>query len=146
MKYFTIKELTKSNTAIKYNIDNTPNKEQYYNIILLIDNVLDNIREVYNKPIIVDSGFRCAALNKVVGGATNSQHLQGLAADIRTIEDTPEENKKLWDIVIKKGIVFDQMINEFNYNWIHISFSSKCRMQKLISKKVNGKTVYEEIK
>lgn len=146
MKYFTLNELIKSTTAKKYNISNTPDEQQKQNLILLVDNILDKLREAYGKPIIVDSGFRCKTLNAIVGGASNSQHTLGQAVDIRTVPDTPKENKKLWDLVIQLNLPFDQMINEFNYNWIHISYSSRNRRQKLISKKVKNKTVYEEIK
>ena len=94
MKFFTIKELTKSTTAQQKGIKNVPSKEQEQNLIALIENVLDPLREAYGKPIVVTSGYRCPALNKAVGGASNSQHMTGQAADIRTIEDTKAENKQ----------------------------------------------------
>ena len=77
MKYFTIKELCKSNTAIKYGIDNTPTPEVEQNLIALIENVLDPLREAWGSPIIINSGYRCPILNKAVGGSKTSSHMSG---------------------------------------------------------------------
>ena len=82
MKYFTIKELCKSSTAVQKRIDNTPNSEIVNNLKQLVDQVLDPLRKRYGKPIKVNSGYRCEQLNKAVKGAANSQHIKGLAADI----------------------------------------------------------------
>ena len=140
MKYFTIAELTKT----KYkNIDNTPNAEQRACLVRLVNNVLDPLREAYGRPIIVTSGFRCPKLNKAVGGASSSQHMLGQAADIRSKEDTPEENKKLFDLILKLKLPFDQVINEFGYNWVHVSYGPRHRRKAMDAVKVNGKTVYK---
>jgi uncharacterized protein YcbK (DUF882 family) len=106
-KYFTLRELIKSDTAIRCGIANNPTKEEIANINNLIDNILDPLREAYGKPIIVTSGYRCERLNKLVKGSKTSQHRFGQAADIRTIEDTREENKKLFDLIIKLKLPFD---------------------------------------
>lgn len=97
----------------------------------MVDKILDPLREAYGKPIIVGSGYRCPKLNKAIGGATSSQHMKGEAADIKTVQDTPEENKKLYDLIIELNLPFDQLINEFNYDWIHVSFGPRNRRQKL---------------
>lgn len=131
MKYFTIKELIKSASATRLGFDNKPNKQQERNLINLVDNILDPLREKYGKPIIVTSGFRSEKLNRAIGGVKTSQHLTGEAADIRTVEDTPEENKKLFDLAQELDLPFDQLINEYNYDWIHISYSNKNRKQIL---------------
>lgn len=131
MKYFTIKELTRSETAQKYNINNTPNKEQEQNLIQLIHNILDPLREAYKKPIIVTSGFRSAELNAKSNGSKTSQHLTGQAADIRSQEDTKEENKKLFDLIQQLKLPFDQLIDEYDFNWVHVSFSPRNRRQIL---------------
>lgn len=131
MKYFTIKELTRSETAQKYNINNTPNKEQEQNLIQLIHNILDPLREAYKKPIIVTSGFRSAELNAKSNGSKTSQHLTGQAADIRSQEDTKEENKKLFDLIQQLKLPFDQLIDEYDFNWIHVSYSPRNRKQIL---------------
>ena len=100
------------------------------------------MREAYGKPIIVTSGSRCEKLNKAVGGAASSQHVKGEAADIRSVADTPEENQKLFDLIVKLGLPFDQLIDEYGYDWVHVSFGARHRRQKLKAVKRNGKTVY----
>ena len=131
MKHFTLRELTKSDTAIRKGIKNIPNRQEEQNLIALIDNVLDPLREAYGKPIIVTSGFRCEELNRLVGGSKTSHHRTGQAADIRTIVDTPEENKKLYDLIIELNLPFDQLIDEYNFDWVHVSYTSKNRKQIL---------------
>lgn len=131
MKYFTLNELIKSDTAKRLKITNIPNFQEKKNVELLVDNILDPLREVYKKPIIVTSGFRCEALNKVVGGSKNSHHRTGQAADIRTIEDTPEENKKLFDLIQELNLPFDQLIDEYNFDWVHVSYTPQKRKQIL---------------
>lgn len=126
-KYFTIKELTKSSVATKKKISNTPTKEIENKLEALIENVLDPLRELYGKPITVNSGYRCPALNKAVGGVSNSQHLTGEAADITG--KSKDENKKLFELA--KSLPFDQLINESNYSWVHISYSDRNRKQIL---------------
>lgn len=140
MKWFSIQEMCYSQTAIKYGINNQPNKEEEHNIICLVDNILDPLRELYGKPIIVNSGFRCSELNKLVGGSQTSQHKKGLAADIRPVNK--EDMKLLFELA--KTLDFDQLLDEYNLSWIHISWSEKPRHQILKAKKVGGRTVYEK--
>ena len=142
MKYFTIKEMTKSATAQRKGIKNDPSIQVCKALTALIEKVLDPLREAYGKPIIVTSGYRCEKLNKAVGGAASSQHVKGEAADIRSVQDTPEENKKLFDLIVKLGLPFDQLINEYNYDWVHVSFGARHRRQKLKAVKKNGRTQY----
>lgn len=131
MKYFTIRELTKSDTAMRYGISNIPNKQQEDNLIKLVENILDPLREAYGKPIIVTSGFRCEKLNKIVKGSKTSQHQSGEAVDIRSLKDSREENKKLFDLIKKLDLPFDQLINEYDYDWVHVSYSNENRKQIL---------------
>ena len=133
-KYFTINELTKSSTAQRLHINNSPTQEVKDNLNELIDNVLDPLRELYGKPIIVNSGYRCIKLNKAVGGAKNSQHLVGQASDIRTVQNTKESNKELFDLIKNSKLPFDQLINEYDYNWVHVSYSPRNRRQILTIK------------
>lgn len=142
MKYFTLQELTKSATALRKGIDNDPDFETCQNLTALVVNILDPLREAYGRPIVVTSGFRCARLNKVLGGASGSQHVKGQAADIRTVEDTPLENKKLYDLIVKLGLPFDQLINEYGYDWVHVSYGPHHRREKLKAIKRNGRTQY----
>lgn len=147
MKYFTIKELTASSTAKRKGIDNRPTQEVTTALVALVENVLDPLRQAYGKPIVVTSGYRCAKLNKVVGGASSSQHVRGEAADIRSVSDNPKENKVIFDLIRKLNLPFDQLINEYNYDWVHVSFSRyKKRGQVLTATKKNGRTIYTIIK
>lgn len=119
MKYFTLKELTRSSTAEAKKLDNTPDKTAEANLTKLVDNVLDPLREMYGKPIVVTSGYRSKAVNNSVNGATSSQHALGEAADISI--GSKEENKKLFNL-IKDNLPFDQLINEYDYSWVHVSY------------------------
>lgn len=129
MKYFTIKELCKSSTAVQKKIDNSPNSEIINNLENLVKYVLDPLREQYGKPIHVNSGYRCDALNKAVGGSKTSQHRYGLAADITA--GSKFENRRLFILAQKLNLPFDQLIDEKGYSWIHISYSEKPRKQIL---------------
>ena len=134
MKFFTIKELTKSDIAKRSKINNIPTIQEKNNLISLVENILDPLREAYGKPIIVTSGFRCERLNKLVNGSRTSQHQTGQAVDIRSVEDTGEENKKIFDLILELNLPFDQLINEYNYDWIHVSYSPRNRRQILNTK------------
>lgn len=136
MKHFTINELCRSATASRLKIDNTPTATVKQNLEMLVKYVLDPLREAWGAPIIVTSGYRCAKLNKAVGGASASQHQKGQAADIRTVSDDPAENRKLLDLIVSLGLPFDQLINEYpdskgNPDWIHVSYSWLHRRKKL---------------
>ena len=144
MKYFTIEELTKSPTATRLGISNKPSSDIVAALERLVDNVLDPLREAWGAPIKVSSGYRCPKLNAAVGGARGSQHMYGQAADIHTLGDRPEDNRKLRDLLISLNLPFDQLIDEFNCNWLHVSYrASGNRGQILSAKKVKGKTVYK---
>lgn len=119
MKYFTVEELSRSSVAQTKRIDNKPNAEQKSALVDLIENVLDPLREKFGKPILVSSGYRSKDLNRAVGGAASSQHMKGEAADIYT--GTKEGNKELFDI-IRKELPFDQVIDEKDFSWVHVSF------------------------
>ena len=134
--------MKKSDRATKAGIVNEPSIQEVKNLTALIEKVLDPLREAYGRPIIVTSGYRCEKLNKLVGGSASSQHKKGEAADIRSVQDTPEENKKLFDLIVKLGLPFDQLINEYNYDWVHVSFGARHRRQKLKAVKKNGRTTY----
>lgn len=96
---FTLEEFYKSYTADSLNINNAPNDKIKKNIYKLVTEILQPIRDSYGKPIIVSSGYRCEKLNKAVGGAANSDHKFGCAADIHTVSDKPEDNKVLFDTI-----------------------------------------------
>lgn len=119
MKYFTIAELTKSDTANKLKINNTPTEAVKKNLTALVDNVLDPLRELYGAPIYISSGYRCAKLNKAVGGVANSQHLTGQAADIN--QGSYTENRRVFTYLEEYGD-FDQLLWENGGAWVHVSY------------------------
>lgn len=122
MKYFTIEELCSSTVAKTKDIDNTPTDEIKKRLQALIETVLDPLREWYGKPIYVNSGYRCRALNEAVGGVPTSFHLYGYAADIDTNNTT--ENQKLFNY-IKNNLPFTEMGWEGNGAWIHVAYNGK---------------------
>ena len=143
-KNFTLQEFTKSVSAIRNDIDNSPNAEHIRNIQLLVKYVLQPLREGLNKPIRITSGYRSEALNKAIKGSKKSQHCKGQAADLQFKVDGVMNNKMVWDKVIELGLPFDQMINEFNYSWIHISYNHEYNRKSLLEAyKESGKTKYK---
>ena len=119
MKYFTIAELCRSTTADRLGINNRCKAEHVVNLTALVDNVLDPLREWYGKPLTVSSGYRCYDLNKAVNGSTTSQHMTGQAADIDTGDR--QQNKLLFEY-IRKNLPFNQLIDESNFAWVHVSY------------------------
>lgn len=115
-KFFTIRELIKSETANKLNINNVPNDPEVLDNLDYTMDRLDEIRAAYGKPIIINSGFRCKALNNAVGGVKDSYHQSGLAVDIR------------WDSDLLNFLInncqFDKLIREHSRTatWIHLQF------------------------
>ena len=140
--YFTISELTASATALREGIDNRPSKCAYHLLHVLVDQLLDPIREAWGEPIVVSSGYRCKELNDLVGGAKNSHHLLGCAADITVPQggkksSTMSEylplgggregaNRRLFKLIQQmqqeRQIRFTQLIWEGEGRWIHISY------------------------
>ena len=121
MKYFNLDELCASNYATANQIPNNPTSDVVDNLRRLVDFVLDPLRQAYGQPIYINSGFRSVRLNEAVKGSKTSQHVLGEAADLDTRRGR-EENKKIFEI-IKTTLPFDQLINEHDYEWIHVSFS-----------------------
>lgn len=130
MKYFTIAELCRSHTAAKYGIDNRCRMEHVERLTDLVNHVLDPLREAYGSPIQVNSGFRCQELNTKVGGAENSQHTKGEAADITA--GNKEENRKLFELTQELNIPFDQLIDEKDFSWIHISHRKEGNRKQIL--------------
>ena len=127
MKYFTVRELTRSDTAARKGIDNTPTPTAEQHLRSLVEHVLDPLREAYGKPIYVNSGYRSPALNSAVGGTRNSQHMKGQAADIRA--GTPIETRRLGRLLQASDLPFDQLI--FYPTFLHVSWSPTPRRQVL---------------
>ena len=133
-KNFSLYELLASRTAAKWNIAEqyTPSEEVIHNLELLAKNVLQPIRELLGSPIVVTSGYRCLKVNKLNKGAKNSQHLIGQAADLVLPN---RENKALFDCIVnnRQILPFDQCINEYNLDWIHISFNEARNRKTFLS-------------
>lgn len=137
MKYFSIKELCKSKTATDLGIDNTPKKSHEANMKLLIEKLLDPIREMWGNKIYVNSGYRCKELNGAVGGVETSHHLYGQACDISV--RSVSGNKELFEMIKNSDLKWTQLISEKTTNkgckWIHISYcENNLKNQVLIYK------------
>ena len=131
-KNFTLEELVYSDTARKYNIDNTPTQQVITNLTNLCKYVLQPLRDYLGKPIRITSGYRSPEVNKRVGGAVDSQgrpksqHVFGQAADIQVNGMTPKQVCNVIDKLVKEGKIkaYDQLIEEFGETgWCHVSFN-----------------------
>ena len=131
-KHITFIEATHSPTAAKLGINNNPNETQLEAMKLVAEKCFEPLRLWYGKPIKINSFFRSDLLNRAVKGSLTSQHKKGEAIDLDA--GSKEENKKLFDW-IKANLEFDQVINEYNYSWVHVSYSkTKNRKQILVIK------------
>ena len=138
--HLALAEVMRSETAKRKGISNMPTPEHIENFKKLAENVFEPIREHFGKPIHLSSGYRSAALNKAVGGASSSQHCKGEAIDI-DMDGTSITNKQIFDFV-KANVNFDQMIWEFgtdaNPDWVHVSYNSDGPQRKQILKAVKS--------
>ena len=134
---FTLEELVYSQTAEEMGIDNTPSAEIITKLTALCEQILQPVRDKYGKSIIITSGYRCQELNKLVKGASSSQHKLGEAADIVHKRGDYFENKKLFELIkgmIQSGeIVVGQLINEHNFQWIHVSLPTPNHRNEIFS-------------
>lgn len=138
--HFTYGELIRSQTAIRNNINNTPNPEQIQNLISVCKYTLEPIRVHFNKPVFVTSGFRCIELNRIIGSHDTSHHVLGNAVDFVIAGVSVTD---VWSWIIKKsGLEFNQCIWEFG-NWVHLSYTFDNNRKKCsIAKKIDEKTKY----
>ena len=130
-EHFTLEELTHSEIGERQGIDNTPSEYVKANLVRLA-RLLEDVRRVVQRPIMVNSAYRCEAINELVGSKPTSQHCIGCAADIKVPGLTPND---IVNLVVRSGIEYDQLIREFD-SWVHISipnkFADKPRKQVLI--------------
>lgn len=122
-KYFTIEELCRSSKAKANGIENKPNEIQKANMERFISVILDPIRTKWGAQIIVNSGYRGARLNKLVGGVSNSHHRylnDYCAADVTA--GNPMKNANLFKMIKEMNLPICQCIDEYGYQWIHISY------------------------
>jgi hypothetical protein len=143
-------EITRSNTAKRHGIDNTPTAEHLENFKLLADKVFEPIREHFKTPIFISSGYRSKALNDLMKGSASSQHCKGQAIDIDMDGSNGEVTNRMVFDFIKNKLDFDQLIwefgTDFNPDWVHVSYvKGKNRKQKLKAIRSGGKTSYINI-
>jgi hypothetical protein len=145
-KNLSLAEVVRSESAKRNGISNNPTKEHLDNLVSIALNVFQPIRDNFLVPIHISSGYRSAALNASIKGASKtSQHSKGQALDI-DMDGTKITNKQIFDF-IKDNIEFDQLIWEFgtdkNPDWVHVSYAKgKNRKQILKAVRRNGKTSY----
>ena len=122
-KNFTLEEFTASDTAKAKGISNIPSTQQVANLCAMVHHVLQPLRDAMGQEIKIGSGYRCPRLNTAVGGVSNSQHLNGEAADLCI--DGDKLKGKRWFDWIKSHCKFDQLIWEHNAKgnyWVHVSY------------------------
>jgi hypothetical protein len=143
---FTLSEMIKSDTALRYDMDNTPGDKETENLKLLAVNVLQKVRDHYKRGVKVNSGYRSPDVNAKVGGSRTSDHCQGQAADIE-IPGVPNAELAEW---IRDNCEFRQLILEFytpgvpDSGWVHVSYvEGDNKKQVMTAMKENGKTVYK---
>jgi zinc D-Ala-D-Ala carboxypeptidase len=144
-KNFTLSEMTKSETALRHGMDNTPPQEIVNNLQALAVHVLQPVRDHYGKGVKVNSGYRSPDVNAKVGGSRTSDHTRGMAADIE-IPGVPNAELAEW---IRGNLPFTQLILEFytrgvpDSGWVHVSYDpANLKKQALTAVKQDGKTVY----
>ena len=140
-KYFSLEEFTRSDTAKKLGIDNTPSPEHIANMAEFAADILDTLRENWGSPIIISSGYRGFYLNKAVKGSSTSAHCYGLAADLIPANGDIKGFKKFVPKCLAwSNKKFDQFIDETNTKgseWVHIGYKDRKgrqRNQKLMTK------------
>jgi zinc D-Ala-D-Ala carboxypeptidase len=145
-EHLELSEVTRSESAKRNGISNMPTPEHIENFKILATKVFEPIREHFGVPIRISSGYRSAELNKCVGGSSTSQHSSGEAIDIDQ-DYTKITNKQVFDY-IRDNLAFDQLINEFDYSWVHVSYKAngKQRGEVLEAYKVGKVTKYRLIK
>lgn len=137
---FTLQEFTRSQTASRLGIDNTPNKDQVRSLGVWCEFVGEPVRKYFKSPVRISSGFRGRALNRAIGGAQNSQHQRGEAADFEVIGHSNLEVAQY----IADELEFDQLILEFwdgkdpHSGWVHCSYSLSQQRQEVLQM-VKGK-------
>jgi len=148
-KNLSLAEVVRSESAKRRGINNMPTSEHLENFKKLAENIFEPIRNHFKVPIHLSSGYRSAALNKAIGGASSSQHCTGEAIDIDMDGSANGVTNKMVFDYIKANLNFDQLIWEFGTkdapDWVHVSFEStgKQRKQVLRAVKAGGKTSYQ---
>ena len=144
-QHLSLSEVIRSESAKRNGISNMPIAQHIENFKLLAEKVFEPVRVHFGVPIHISSGYRSIELNKCIGGSLTSQHCTGEAIDIDMDSSASGVTNKMVFDYIKDNLVFDQLINEFDYSWVHVSYEStgKQRKQVLDAIRVNGKTTYK---
>lgn len=121
----------RSEKATQKGIRNEPGTVERENLQLLIDNILQPLRDAYGKPIRINSGYRSPELNKALNGSKTSQHMKGQAADITGGNTT--ENRKLFELAKALNLPFCQLIDEKGFRWVHISYDKNNVKRQVLS-------------
>ena len=142
-KNFVLSEITRSNTAKRLGISNEPEKKHLENLQRIVTNLLQPMRD-HLGPIRISSGYRNKELNRAIGGSRRSQHCKGEALDLQFWKEGQMCNKEIYDWIIGSHLEFDQMINEFDYAWIHLSLKAKDNRKEVLEayKNKDGDTAY----
>jgi len=144
-KNFSLAEMVKSETALRHGMENNPGPDELNNLLQLCANVLQPIRDHYQKGVKVNSGYRSPDVNAKVGGSRTSDHTRGMAADIE-IPGVPNAELATY---IRDNLAYTQLILEFytlgvpDSGWVHVSYDEQnLKKQVLTATRKDGKTVY----
>ena len=142
-KNFSRAEIEHSNTAKRLGINNEMSEKHLENMQRLVDNLIQPLRDSIG-PIRISSGYRSPSLNRAIGGSSRSQHSKAEALDLQFWEKGKMNNKVIYDWIIESGLEFDQMINEFDFSWIHISLKKNSNRKQILEayKDDEGDTAY----
>lgn len=150
-KNLTLAEATKSQTASRLGISNTPGKEELESLKLVAEKVFQPVREHFKVPIAVTSGYRSPALNKAIGGAKRSEHMMGRALDLDADIYGGVTNKQIFEFV-RDNLTFNQLIWEFgdddSPDWVHVSYrpsGNKKEILRATKRTASSPTVYTRI-
>tara|TARA_R100000231_G_scaffold87010_1_gene65984 strand:+ start:150 stop:617 length:468 start_codon:yes stop_codon:yes gene_type:complete len=143
-KNFVLSEITRSNTAKRLGISNEPSKKHLANMQKLITELIQPMRDSIG-PIRISSGYRSPQLNRAIGGSSKSQHCKGQALDLQFWRDGQMCNQEIYKWILNSNLQFDQMINEFDFAWIHISLKEKNNRNQVLEayKDKDGDTAYK---
>jgi hypothetical protein len=152
-KYVSLAEVTRSDTAKRKGIDNSPTAEHLENLKVISEEVFDKVREYFGVPIFISSGYRSAALNKAIGGSSTSDHNLGKALDLD--QDGHGNGVRNIDVLnyIINNLEFDQVIAEFrradgDFDWVHVGYRKGANRNQVLEayRDANGKTKYKPYK
>ncbi len=126
--HFTLAEMTASQVANRAGLDNSPDSQAIANLVELCK-TLEAVRDLVGQPILITSGYRCAELNRRIGGSPSSAHTRGMAADILAINMAP---RQLAQRIMASDLLFDQLILEFD-GWVHLGLAAQQQRRQVLT-------------